>query len=225
MNSVMHPSEVKWSYSSLKDYANCPKQYQEIKVLKRFTKFPTEQMRYGTEVHKALEDYVGEDTPLPKNYERFKSQLDPLKEMEGIKFPEHRMAITFNRQPCTWGAKDYWVRGIADLLVINGEKAYVVDYKTGSNKYPDPKQLQLMALMTFAHFPQVNVVHAGLLFVMHEHFIPETYTRDKIESYWEDFQWNLERLHNSYVTDTWQANPTPLCGWCPVTTCEFHKPR
>lgn len=221
----MQPSEVKWSYSSLKDYANCPRQYQEIKVLKRFTKFPTEQMRYGTEVHKALEDYVGEDTPLPKNYERFKSQLDPLKEMEGIKFPEHRMAITFDRQPCTWGAKDYWVRGIADLLVINGEKAYVVDYKTGSNKYPDPKQLQLMALMTFAHFPQVNTVHAGLLFVMHEHFIPETYTRDKIESYWEDFQWNLERLHNSYVTNTWQANPTPLCGWCPVTTCEFHKPR
>lgn len=221
----MQPSEVKWSYSSLKDYANCPRQYQEIKVLKRFTKFPTEQMRYGTEVHKALEDYVGEDTPLPKNYERFKSQLDPLKEMEGIKFPEHRMAITFDRQPCTWGAKDYWVRGIADLLVVNGEKAYVVDYKTGSNKYPDPKQLQLMALMTFAHFPQVNTVHAGLLFVMHEHFIPETYTRDKIESYWEDFQWNLERLHNSYVTNTWQANPTPLCGWCPVTTCEFHKPR
>lgn len=225
MNSVMHPKEVKWSYSSLKDYVNCPKQYQEIKILKRFTKFPTEQMRYGTEVHKALEDYVGENTPLPKNYERFKSQLDPLKEMEGIKFPEHRMAITFDKEPCTWGAKDYWVRGIADLLVINGDKAYVVDYKTGSNKYPDPKQLQLMALMVFAHFPQVNTVHAGLLFVMHEHFIPETYVRDKIDSYWEDFQWNLERLHNSYVTDTWQANPTPLCGWCPVTSCEYHKEK
>ena len=49
-----------WSFSSLKDYVNCPRQYQEIKVLKRFTKFPTEQMIYGTQVHKACEDYVGE---------------------------------------------------------------------------------------------------------------------------------------------------------------------
>ena len=54
----MHPSEIKWSYSGIKDYANCPKQYQEVKVLKRFTKFPTKEMRYGTEVHSALEDYV-----------------------------------------------------------------------------------------------------------------------------------------------------------------------
>ena len=221
----MHPSEVKWSYSSLKDYANCPKQYQEVKVLKNFTKQPTQQMLYGTKVHSALEDYVGKKTPLPKNYEQFAPQLDPLVEMEGIKYPEHRMAVTYDKKPCTFGAKDYWVRGIADLLVINGEKAFIVDYKTGSNKYPDLKQLQLMALMTFAHFEQVNIVHAGLLFVMHKHFIPDTYTRDRIASYWEDFQWNHERLHNSYVTDTWQANPTPLCGWCPVRTCEFHKER
>jgi hypothetical protein len=47
-----------WSYSALKEYTNCPKQYQEIKVLKRVSKKQTEQMLYGTEVHKALEDYV-----------------------------------------------------------------------------------------------------------------------------------------------------------------------
>jgi hypothetical protein len=29
-----------WSFSSLKDYINCPKQYQEIKVLKNFYKKP-----------------------------------------------------------------------------------------------------------------------------------------------------------------------------------------
>ena len=119
--------------------------------------------------------------------------------------------------------RSYWVRGIADLLVVNGDKAFIVDYKTGSNKYPDLKQLQLMALMTFAHFEQVQTIHAGLLFVMHEHFIPDSYTRDRIDDYWKDFWWNLERLHNSHVTGTWQANPTPLCGWCPVRSCEYHK--
>lgn len=221
----MHPSEIKWSYSGLKDYANCPKQYQEVKVLKRFTKFPTKEMRYGTEVHSALEDYVKDGTPLAKNYSHFSKQLDPLRDMEGDKYPEHRMALTYDKTPCSFGAKDYWVRGIADLLVVNGEQGFIVDYKTGSNKYPDPKQLQLMALMAFAHFPQLEHIKAGLLFVAHEHFVTSDYERPKIDSYWEDFTWNLERLHNSFETDTWQANPTPLCGWCPVNTCEYHKGR
>jgi ATP-dependent exoDNAse (exonuclease V) beta subunit len=221
----MSPQEIKWSYSGLKDYSNCPKQYQQVKVLKKFTKRPTQQMLYGTEVHTALENYVKDGTPLAKNYERYKKQLDPLREMEGIKYPEHRMAITYDKEPCTFGAKNYWARGIADLLVVDGDQAFIVDYKTGSNKYPDPKQLQLMALMAFAHFPEVNHIKAGLLFVAHEHFVTSEYSREKIDEYWQDFYWELERMRLSYENDSWQANPTPLCGWCPVHTCEHHKER
>ena len=71
----MQPSEVKWSFSSLKDYINCPRQYMEVKVLKRFEKRLTEQMLYGTSVHKALEDYVGEGKPLPDRSEEHTSEL------------------------------------------------------------------------------------------------------------------------------------------------------
>lgn len=219
----MEPREVKWSYSGLKDYQNCPHQYQQVKVLKNFTKAPTQQMLYGNQVHKALENYVKDGTPLAKNYERYKKQLDPLRNMEGEKYPEHRMALTFDRAPCRFGDKDYWVRGIADLLVINGDQAFVVDYKTGSNKYPDPKQLQLMALMTFEHFPEVKHVKAGLLFVVHEHFVTSEYEAEKKDEYWADFIPHLERLRLSHENDVWQPNPTPLCGWCPVRTCEYHK--
>lgn len=221
----MEANKIQWSYSGLKDYVNCPRQYQEIKVLKRFEKRPTQQMLYGTEVHKALEDYVGEGKPLPKNYERYKKQLDPLREMDGDKYPEYRMAVTYDRTPCKFGAKDYWVRGIVDLLVIDDDKAFIVDYKTGSNKYPDPKQLQLMALLTFSHFPEVQHIKAGLLFVVHEHFVTSEYSRDNQENLWGDFGGPLERLRLSYVNDSWQPNPSPLCGWCPVNTCEFHKER
>jgi hypothetical protein len=213
-----------WSFSSLKDFVNCPKQYQEIKVLKRFTKFPTEQMRYGTEVHKACEDYVGEGVPLAENYKRFQPVLDSLVAIPGTKYPEYRMALDKDRQVSAYG-KGYWVRGIVDLLIVDGDHAFLVDYKTGSNRYPDPKQLKLMALMTFAHFPEVNKVKAGLLFVMHESFMDEEYTRDQIPKLWSYFENDLERLSLSYENDTWQANPTPLCGWCPVRTCEFHKER
>jgi hypothetical protein len=135
------------------------------------------------------------------------------------------MALTPGKQPCEFHDDGRWVRGIVDLLIVDGDYAFIVDYKTGSNRYPDPKQLKLMALMTFAHFPEVNKIKAGLLFVMHESFMDEEYTRDQIPKLWSYFESDLERLNYSYENDVWQANPTPLCGWCPVKSCEFHKER
>jgi hypothetical protein len=217
--------KIQWSYSGLKDYKNCPRQYQQVKVLKNFTKKQTQQMLYGTEVHKALEDYVRDGTPLLKNYQRYQKQLDPLREMAGTKYPEHEMALTADKQVCDFKDPNYWVRGIADLVVVNGDQGFIVDYKTGSNRYPDPKQLQLMALMGFKHFPEVKHFRAGLLFVAHEHFVTSEYSKDDEEKLWKDFWFDLERLRLSHENDYWMPNPTPLCGWCPVQSCEFHKEK
>jgi len=217
--------KIQWSYSGLKDYKNCPRQFQQVKVLKNFTKKQTQQMLYGTEVHKALEDYVRDGTPLLKNYQRYQKQLDPLREMSGTKYPEHEMALTIDKQPCGFKDPNYWVRGIADLIVVDGDQGFIVDYKTGSNRYPDPKQLQLMALMGFKHFPEVKHFKAGLLFVAHEHFVTSEYAKDDEEKLWKDFWFDLERLRLSHENDHWMPNPTPLCGWCPVQSCEFHKEK
>jgi len=213
-----------WSFSSLKDYINCPKQYQEIKVLKRFYKAPTPQMTYGNEAHKAMEHYVKDGTPLAKNYAHFQPVLDVLLETEGVKYPEYRMALDIEGKACQYG-KGYWVRGIVDLMILDGDTAFIVDYKTGSNKYADPKQLKLMALMIFAHFPQVEKIKAGLLFVAYNSFMEESYKREDIDALWDHFHADLARLTSSYETDVWNPNPTPLCGWCPVRTCDFYKEK
>lgn len=216
-------STFTWSYSSLKDYINCPRQYHEVKVLRRFTKRMTPQMRYGSEVHSALEDYVREGKPLKKNYEIYKPLMDAVLEIEGDRYCEHKMALDIDRKPCRYGS-GYWVRGIADLLVVDDDVGFVIDYKTGSDKYPDPNQLKLMAIMAFAHFPELQTIKSGLLFVAHSNFITEEYTRDMVESMWNQyFAPDLTRLENSYAHNVWNPNRTPLCGWCPVETCEYHK--
>lgn len=216
---------IKWSYSGLKDYVNCPRQYYEVKVAKNFVKRPTEQMLYGTAVHSALEDYVGKGKPLEKNYERYQPMLDALLGIEGDRLPEYRMALNSDLQPCDFYGANYWVRGIVDLLIVNEDTAHIVDYKTGSAKYPDVKQLKLMALMTYAHFPSIKRIKAGLLFVAHNTFIDEEYERDQSEILWKDFLPDLQRLKLSYDQDKWPENPTPLCGWCPVTACQFNRIR
>lgn len=212
-----------WSYSSLKEYQNCPKKYHEIRVLKNYTVKETEQMRYGTEVHKALEEYVRDGVELAKNYQRFKPFVDKLISIPGEKYCEYEMALTYNREPCDFKSEDRWVRGIADLVIVDGDYAFIVDYKTGSNKYPDPKQLRLMALMLFTYFPDVKKIKAGLLFVMHNSFVSEEYLRKDMDKSWAMFEQPLKRLETSYDNDKWQANPTPLCKWCPVQSCEFNR--
>jgi CRISPR/Cas system-associated exonuclease Cas4 (RecB family) len=216
-------ADFTWSYSSLKQYQNCPKQYYEIKVAQNYDIIPSEQMIYGTEVHKALEDYVKDGKELATNYLRFKSSVDALKNIPGDKYPEYEMALYKDRTVCNFSDSKRWVRGIVDLLIVDNDYAFIVDYKTGSNKYPDPKQLRLMSLMTFAHFPQVNKIKAGLLFVMHNSFITEEYERKDIDKSWEKFYGPLERLDNSYTTNVWPPNPTPLCKYCPVKACDFHR--
>ena len=216
-------AEFTWSYSSLKEYINCAKKYQETKVLKNYVFQDTPQTIYGKEVHKALEDYVQSNTALAKNYERYKAIVDDLIAIPGDKYCEHEMALTKEKTPCEFEDPNRWVRGIADLVIVDGDTAFVVDYKTGSNKYPDPKQLRLMSLMLFAHFPQVNHVKAGLLFLAHNQFIPEEYKREDIEKSWGHFLGPLTRLDYSYTSNIWTPNPTPLCGYCPVKSCEFNK--
>ena len=212
-----------WSYSSLKDFINCPRQYHEVKVLRRFTKRMTPQMRYGSEVHSAIEDYIREGKPLKKNYEVYKPMLDAINEIPGEKFCEHKMALDRQMNPCEYG-RGYWVRGIADLLVVDDDTGFVVEYKTGSNKYPDVNQLKLMAVMAFAHFPEVERIKAGLLFVAHGSFVTEDYERSMVSEMWsKHFSPELQRLETAYQTNVWNPNRTPLCGWCPVETCEHHK--
>jgi CRISPR/Cas system-associated exonuclease Cas4 (RecB family) len=212
-----------WSYSSLKDYTGCPKRYYEIKVAKNYEVPTSQQMLYGKEVHKALEDYVRDGTPLPKNYERFKSMVDELIAIPGVKYPEYEMGLTHDKKACEFNDPNRWVRGIADLVIVDGDTAFIIDYKTGGNKYPDPKQLRLMSLMVFEHFPEVNHIKAGLLFVMHNSFITEEYNRAEIEASWAHFTAPLALLKHSYESGKWVPNPTPLCRYCPVHSCEFNE--
>ena len=217
------PKPFAWSYSRLKNFESCPKRHWHLDIQKDIKEEEGEALLWGNVVHKALADRVAKSVPLPKAMADYEKWAERILTGGGNILVEQKLAITKDFAATSWFGDTAWYRGIGDVIKIVGPVALIVDYKTGSNKYPDLKQLQLMALMTFAHFEQVQTIHAGLLFVMHKHFIPDTYTRDRTDDYWKDFWWNLERLQNSHETGTWQANPTPLCGWCPVRTCEYHK--
>lgn len=212
-----------WSFSGMKLYETCPRKYHAEKVEKLYPFKDTKATIYGKEVHLAAEEYIRDGKDLAKGYEQFRPMLDKLKNMKGEKLCELQMALTEELTPTEFLAKDVWVRGIADLIIINGETARVVDYKTGSAKYPDTGQLELMALMLMAYYPEVKHVKAGLLFMLHDTFITAEYHRDDIDEMWQRWKNKYARLAASYEHNKWSPNPNGLCRkWCPVEHCEFN---
>lgn len=218
---------VTWSHSSLKDYEGCPRRYNEVKVLKNYPFTDTEATIYGKELHTAAEEYIENGTDLPPQFEFIKDTLDVLKAKPGRKLCEYKMGVTKDLKPCGFLDKDVWVRGIADLLIIDDDNltARVVDYKSGNNKYPDRDQLKLMALMVFVHFPHIRRVSGALLFVVKNDIAKASYMVGEAEEYWWDYRERVARIEQAHETGVWNPKPTPLCGWCPVKTCEYNKPR
>jgi len=220
----MEEHKVTWSYSALKDYEGCARRYHEVKVLKKFPFQDTVQTRYGKDLHTAAELYVKDGTPLPEQFAFIKPTLDSLLSKRGRKFPEFEMAMTKDLNPCAFNSDNRWVRGIADLIIVDDDDftARVVDYKSGNDKYPDRDQLVLMSLMVFKHFPHIKRVKSALLFVVKGSIVKHEMTIDDADKEWEKYKERVTRLEASYTSNIWNPTRTGLCGWCPVTDCEHH---
>ena len=141
------------SYSSIKQFENCPRQYHELRILKNYKQSDTEATLYGTAVHKAFEDFIKHGTPLPAQFAQFQRYINPLAAIEGDIRCEEKMGIRADFSPCGFFDKDVWFRGVPDFMAINRDKrvARVADYKTGkSSRFADKAQLELMAAMIMA---------------------------------------------------------------------------
>ena len=212
-----------WSFSRIKAFEQCPKKFYHLKIAKNYREPETEAMHYGTVVHEAAEKYIRDGEPLPKQFEYMEPTLRVLLSMKGEKLCEYEMGLTENLEPCAFDAEDVWFRGIADLIIINRENkvAKVLDYKTGkSAKYADKGQLELMALATFKHFPEIETVRAGLLFVVANKFITDEYYKNEEQKLWRKWLFDYGRMEKAYKNDVWNAHPSGLCRrHCVVTEC------
>ena len=212
-----------WSFSKLKAFETCPKQFYHVKILKEYPQKETDAMRYGTDVHLACEEYIRDNKPLPKKYDYCKPSLDALNRIQGEKLCEYELGLTANLEPCGFRDDDVWFRGIADLIIVDHDNklAWVVDYKTGkSARYADTGQLELMALATFKHFPQVKKVNAGLLFVIAKALVKDSYQSATAPALWKKWLTNYARMEKALETGVWNPRPSGLCRQhCAVLEC------
>lgn len=215
-----------WSYSSITLFDQCPKKYYHLRVAKDIKEPDSEAMLYGTAVHEAAEKYMRDGVPIPEKFSYMEPYLAKLKAIPGEKLCEYKMGLKRTprgMQPCDFFDPEVWFRGIADLLILDREKkeARVIDYKTGkSARYADPKQLALMAACVFFHFPEIERVRSGLLFVVSKEFIPVDFLAKHKYDIFVKLDETLVSRDMAYETEVFNPKQNFSCKqWCPVLIC------
>lgn len=213
-----------WTYSQLEQFETCPKQFYHKHVAKDFREPMGEAAKWGETVHKAFEDTIEKKVPLPEGMTQWQGIADKLAALPGQKYIELKCALNREYRPTGYFDKDWWTRGKADLVVINGNEAAVFDYKTGKMK--PSEQLTLYAAYTFAHYPEVQVVHTGYVWLKNRKITKDKVQREELPFVWQGFIGRVSRLEKAYKANSWPESPSGLCnGWCPVKTCKYWKPK
>jgi RecB family exonuclease len=218
-------ANITWSYSSLSLYQQCPKKYYHLKVLKDIKEPLSEAITFGNTIHKIAEQYVSNNTPIPEPFKEIEPALESIRNMEGKKLCENKLGLTADLEPCGFFDKKVWWRGIADIIILQGDRALTIDYKTGKkSQYADLKQLEVLSLAIFKHFPEIKKVKAGLMFLFAGDFIKADYLSDNQDEAWGPWISDVGQLQSSVEHNVWNAKPNFTCrGWCPVTSCVHNQ--
>jgi len=97
----------------------------------------------------------------------------------------------------------------------------VIDYKTGkSSERADTRQLSLLSIAIFKHFPEIKVIKAGLVFLVAKDLIKEQYHTDNVDDLWVEWDNLIKRIDAAYESNVFNPSPNFLCrNYCPVTQC------
>lgn len=213
------------SFSVIKTFEQCPKKYYHLRVVKDVQDTGGTASHYGERVHKSFEDRLLHGVALPKELAKFEGTcVQLLRKAEfGELYVEHKVTLTNTLEITDWFAPDAWLRGIFDVLVIVGDKAIVLDWKTGKRR-PDETQLEMFAALVFRVFPQVNKVSAGFVWIMDQATDTYTYERTDVNRLWTKIIGRIRRIYDAVDADVWPAKPSGLCNYCPAKhICQYAK--
>jgi hypothetical protein len=207
-------------------FETCPRQYEARYVTKEVRFEQGVEATWGDEVHKALEARVRDGTPLPSNVAMYDKWAAAVAARPGEKIVEGAYAITHDVTPCDFFADGVWLRAKIDVLILRDDVAEIIDYKTGKMKN-DVTQLRRYALLVMATYPEVARVRAGYAWLKNDVLSsPVMYSRSQVDDIVRLERGVYDRIEAAYMTGKFQPKPSGLCnGWCPVTNCEFWKPK
>jgi hypothetical protein len=212
------------SYSSIKLFENCALRYYRQRIVKDVKDEGGEASKYGERIHALLEARLkGADIEQEvAAYEPLCASVERLAR-RGTLHIEHELVLNDNLTPTGWWDADAWLRSKLDVLVIIGDSAVVMDWKTGKRN-PDFFQMQIFAAQVFKAFPDVQRVTTSLVWLKTMEMDTETYPRADANTLWAEIMRRIQRIHDAQTHDNWPARPSGLCRYCPCRhDCDYAR--
>ena len=195
----------------MKMFLECPKQLYHSAVAPkgspdRVEFQQTAAMIAGNLVDDALTKRISKGTPLPSQYAPYEPIAAAVLDAPGTKFTQLKVTLDRAFKPCGYFDKQAWCRSVYDLAIIDGEHAFIWDWKNGI-LWPDTDQLTLFAATAFHQFPELEVVDTSYVWLKPGVTSDETYRRKELNDLWQVFIPNEERMQACYRTNHWPAAP------------------
>lgn len=213
---------ITWSFSSLNSYQTCPRKWWAEKVAKTADNSPGAAAQWGLDVHTALEVGGRDGVPLPSNMVQYQQQLDnivALQKVADFTSFEHQLAVTRESAPCEWSAPEAFGRCIADVLFTFGDKAVVVDWKTG--KYRGPTlQAVINAKLAMDHMHHIQRVETRFIYLKERVNDAKHFDRHTVGREFNPVGTLVDQLTRSVETQSFPTRPNGLCRqYCGDFSC------
>ncbi len=209
-----------YSFTLLKTADTCLHKCYRMYVKKDIPYFETPEMKWGNEVHSAMEYRIG-GKPLPLHMQHWEPLVAAYVE-RGAK-PEKKTGITKEGKPTGFFDKNVWLRCKIDTTMLNGTAVFLADWKTGNSKYEDPFELEIQALTLKAAIPQISKI-AGHYVWLKENRVGEVHDLSDFSATWAKINNKVEVIEDAMFEERWPKTKGPLCGWCACIDCE-HNPK
>lgn len=214
---------IAWSHSRLETFKNCPKRFYHQYVVKDIQDTGVHPAAaWGSEVHEAIELNIRDGKPMPSNMTQYQVYADLSKQLPNVE-AEVKMAVDMSWQPVAFD--DYanaWGRAISDVLSVAGDTAVVFDWKTGKYR-GGTEQAAINAVLTFATYPEVNVVHSRFVYFKEGISDAGEFHRHEIPALIAPTMETLSNIRQCNDLQAWPTQPSGLCGYCPVRSCQYNR--
>lgn len=207
------PQFTAWSNSRLSDYEKCPLLAKLKHLDKSHPKEPeTAAQTDGQAAHKDAEDFgAGRLKKLPESLKLFPEEFKELAKHRKILKVEQQLAVNAEFKPADWFGRDAWLRVVLDATYSIEERGRVIDYKNGKVRAEDVEQLELYAIVKFAHEPHLLVVDTELWYLAHGELTAQSFTKAEAEKLKPKWQKAVKKMMNDR---TFKPTPGGHCRWC-----------
>jgi hypothetical protein len=212
------------SHTMLNTFDNCPYKGFRMYIARDLPqREQTDEMRLGSEVHKALSMYITRARPLG-DFQKYAFLADPMSSHKPL--TEMPLAVTREGRPCGFFDDNVFCRGYGDVVIIKDRRAVFFDWKTGK-KREEPAELELHGMMLHAAYPKLEhiVGHYVWLRNVGTEFpaLGKPHVCSNVGATWGKLEQQMDEIEHMLTQNHFPKQPNPLCSWCPVMDCEHNK--